>query len=76
MKAKLYAKLFALACWLIRKTVQLDLATIGIPSDGSKISMLIFTSPGLAAKALIAAQHIADNAEGSIEISSTGETVH
>jgi hypothetical protein len=76
MKALMYSKLFRLACWLIKQTVKLDLATIGIPADGSKISMLIFTTPGLAAKALIAANYIADGADGPIEISSTGTTVH
>jgi hypothetical protein len=74
MKAFVYAKLFRLACWLLEKTVQLKLAAIGMPSDHSKISMLIFTLPSLQAKALQAAGYIADGA--NIEVNSTNETIH
>jgi len=76
MKAYIYSKLFVLACWLIKTSTQLDLSAIGIPTDASKITMLIFTTPGLSQKALVAAQHIADGADEALDISSTGETVH
>lgn len=72
LRNKLYAKLFILASRLIKRTTQLDLATMGLSAEEDKITMLIFTTPGLKPKALLAAKSISDEAQ----LSTLNETVH